>query len=327
MPPRPLSPIGGVFAPETPYGDAAPHPDALALSTGRACLAVMLQTLRPQAVYVPFYTCNSVYQPFVERRIPLRFYALDARLRPQAPPTLQTDEYFLWTNYFGVGGRDLADIAARYGDRLLIDDTHAFFAGRREGLWSFNSARKFFGVPDGAYLFAPTPLTVAAPRFSPAPSRHAHLARAGDWAAAYQAEAAYEATLDAVVRRISRVGERLLRGVDFARAAQIRRENFAVLHTHLAATNRLALDPAPTDIPFCYPYLPTAAIDRGALAQRQIFALPLWQDVIWRAVEGYAWERQLSRRLLALPIDPRYGPVQMHRLVATIMDLANRPQP
>ena len=31
----------------------------------------------------------------------------------------------------------------------------AIYINNNEDIWSFNSARKFFGVPDGAYLYSP----------------------------------------------------------------------------------------------------------------------------------------------------------------------------
>jgi hypothetical protein len=295
---------------------------AHALSTGRACLAVMLRELRPRRVYVPFYTCNTVFQPFVEAGVPMAFYCLDARLRPCDPPPLQDGEYFLWTNYFGVCGAATRELEARYGERLLIDDTHAFFAGRHAGRWSFTSARKFFGVPDGADLFAPHALTLEAPRFNPVWMRRPaqpRLDRPADrivWA--------NECVLDAAIRRISLVSEGLLRECDFARAARRRRENFAVLHDRLKATNRLAVDIAAADVPFCYPYLPALEIDQAALRKHHLFVSRLWPDVSIRAVDGFAWERHLAKALLPLPVDHRFCVADMRRICAVVEDAQSR---
>lgn len=277
--------------------------DAYALSTGRACLSALLAALRPTCVYVPFYTCNTVYQPFVERGVAIRFYAIDERFLPENPPLLREGEYILWTNYFGVCSRAVSSLAARYGARLLIDDTHAFFVGRHEGLWSFSSARKFFAVPDGAYLYAPSPIRVSAPRFDGISLRHLVLRAEGRRREALCAEAAYERTLGAAVLRISRHSEEALTTCNFDREAEKRRKNFAYLHAQLGATNRIALDLSAADAAFRYPYLPATPPDRMALRRRGIFIQPLWSDVLIRAAEGYAWERHLARTLLALPID------------------------
>ncbi len=309
-----IEPIGGVFALEEPHGGELPHRGAYALSTGRACLTAMLQHLRPACVHVPYYTCNTVFQPFVDLDIPIRLYAVDARFRPLDLPVLKAGEFILWTNYFGLCGRTTKQLVARYGSRLLIDDSHAFFSGRHDGLWSFTSARKYFGVPDGAFLFAPVELAVDAPRFDRAFVRHAELRRVGKYAEAERAYTKYERTLDASIRRISAIGETLLRGCDAGRAARIRRENFAVVHARLAATNRIAVEMAEDDIPFCYPYLPERTANRAVLYRRNIFVPTLWTDAISRAVDGFSWERYVGKFLLPLPIDHRYGADDMRRL-------------
>jgi hypothetical protein len=44
----------------------------------------------------------------------------------------------------------------KYGSRLLIENSKAFFAKSVLNTDTFYSARKFFGVPDGAYLYSDT---------------------------------------------------------------------------------------------------------------------------------------------------------------------------
>ena len=168
-------PVGGAFALEKPGQGPLPYAGAQWLSTGRACLAVFLREAKPSRVFVPFYACNTLYQPFVDRGVPVALYGIGEDFLPSNPPALKAGEYLLWTNYFGVCGKAGVTLAARYGERLVVDDTHAFFAGRHAGLWSFASARKFFGIPDGAFLFAPVAAAVDAPRFEPGTLRYAEL--------------------------------------------------------------------------------------------------------------------------------------------------------
>jgi hypothetical protein len=311
-------PIGGAFALEKPGQGPLPHAGAQWLSTGRACLAVFLREAKPSRVFVPFYACNTLYQPFVDRGVPVALYGLGEDFLPSNPPALKAGEYLLWTNYFGVCGRAEAALAARYGERLIVDDTHAFFAGRHAGMWSFASARKFFGIPDGAFLFAPVPAAVAAPRFDPGPLRYAELRARGRAREAERAYAVYERRLDAAVRRISRTGEEILRGIDYVRAAQRRRANFAHLHARLGSTNRLAPELEADAAPFCYPYLPRRPVRRAALLKKNIFVPRLWTDALVRAVDGFAWERLLGRDLMALPIDQRYGADDMERVCEAV---------
>lgn len=315
------SPFGGVL-PLAPVGvGEMAHPNALALSTGRACLALIADVLKPAAVYVPFYTCNTVFQPFVERGILLKFYAIGDDFRPLYPPVLQPGEYFLWTDYFGLCGHITTQIIAQYGDRLIIDDTQSFFSGRHEGCWSFTSARKWFGVPDGAFLFAPVPLRTEAPRFEGASLQHLLLSRLGRAVAALKNEYAYEGGLTAAIHRISAAAEIRLRGIDMARMAHIRRTNFAALHGRLCRHNQLAgfLNTCGTGVPFCYPFLSDRSLPRLSMAMRGVHLSAMWFDAAARAGEGYARERMLARSLLVLPVDPRYDAADMMRLSDLIL--------
>ena len=65
--------------------------------------------------------------------------------------TATWENYILYTNYFGICTKNAKKLAKKYKN-LILDNAQSFFT-EPIGLASFNSARKFFGVPDGAYLF------------------------------------------------------------------------------------------------------------------------------------------------------------------------------
>jgi hypothetical protein len=310
-----MKPIGGFFELELPHAGADPHPNAIALSTGRACLMVMLEHLKPGLVHVPFHTCDATLEPFRRSGIDTRFYAIKEDLSPASLPELAPGEYFLWTDYYGVCGGITERLKRHYGDRLLIDDTHAFYRGGHAGHWSFTSARKYFGVPDGAYLFAPVPVKVDAARMEAISLEHGLLRLAGRQEEAYRAYVAYERSLTSDVNRISRVSEGLLRGVDHRGVQVARRRNFDYLHAELGALNTLRMDIDAKAVPFCYPYLPVVPVDRPAMYARELFAPRLWPDALERDVPGYAFEKRLSTELLPLPIDHRYSSDDLRRFV------------
>lgn len=47
----------------------------------------------------------------------------------------------------------LQDMAARFGNRLLVDNAQALYDPPMEGIDTFYFPRKFFGVPDGGYAY------------------------------------------------------------------------------------------------------------------------------------------------------------------------------
>src|SRR5713226_4076173 len=72
--------IGGYLELELPRGHGSWHPDAIALNTGRACMATILRHVRPRTVRMPFYTCDALIAPVLEAGIGLEFYHLDKQL-------------------------------------------------------------------------------------------------------------------------------------------------------------------------------------------------------------------------------------------------------
>ncbi|MFZ1689152.1 MAG: hypothetical protein WAU70_17145 [Flavobacteriales bacterium] len=310
-----MKPIGGFFELELPRGGGSPHPGAVALCTGRACLTVLLQHLKPKLVHVPYHTCDASLEPFRRSNVGTRFYALDEDLHPVSLPDLASGEYFLWIDYYGVCGAITERLKTHYSDRLIIDDTHAFYRGGHAGHWSFTSARKYFGVPDGAFLFAPVPVAIDAARFAAVSLDHGLLRLLGRQAEAYRAYTSYERSLTGDVQRISAISEGLLRGVDHEAVKSARRRNFRYFHEQLGASNTFRYRFDPADVPFCYPYLPAVPIDRPAMYEKGLFAPQLWPDELERGIEGYAWEKRLSTELLPLPVDHRYTVDDLRRFV------------
>lgn len=310
--------IGGFFElePEVAQNSASFHASALALSTGRACLMMMLFELRPTRVFVPHYTCDALLEPLRMQGIEIAFYALNRDLSPKQALRLGSRDFIIYINYFGLCDKQVCELSSIYGRQLLVDDTHAFFHGRRTGHWSFTSARKYFGVPDGAYLFAPLELPTPASQFNGDDLSHLELRSNGLQKEAFAAYQVYEGTLDCSVARMSLFSsERLLR-VDYSSVAKQRRRNFDRLHAALGPTNKFVFDYG-IAVPFCYPYLCDRTELRFELFAKGIYPPTLWSDVVDRAAPD--WEIELSTALLPLPIDHRYGDTAMQQIIDSVM--------
>jgi hypothetical protein len=312
-----MKPIGGFIPLELPHLGAPYHDRAIGLSTGRACVRLMLQLLRPRLCYLPFYTCDSLVEPFEVQGIPYKFYEIDAELSPEYFPTLAEGEYFLYINYYGVKTSVLNELRERYGERLLIDNTHAFFEKGYPNNWSFTSARKYFGVPDGAYLYPPEQVAIDRnnfERFEGISIRHLAERLFGDPEQAYTQYVEYEESLTTDVKQMSAVSEKMLNAVDYEWVIGKRRENFNYLHRVLGSYNRLKLNPVGVETPFRYPFLPERPIPRGVLVQEKLFIPAFWPDTRQRGTEGFELSKQLSANLLPLPNDHRYSPEDLERL-------------
>ncbi|MEM1404160.1 MAG: hypothetical protein AAGG55_12570 [Pseudomonadota bacterium] len=308
--------IGGFFELETPGVEREHfHATALPVHTGRACLSLMIQALKPTRVYVPHYTCDAALDPFRDAGIALTFYSIDRAWLPADVPPMGPGDYLLYTNYFGLCEAQVSSLADQHGRNLLVDDTHAFFRGERPGLWSFTSARKSFGVPDGAYLYSPEELIVDLPEFTGFAIEHLELRREGHQAEGFAAFQRYEQSLDGRVLTMSEFSRNSLARVDYGAAAARRRENFQALDRELSSSNTLKFG-LRESVPFCYPYLPEVPIPHDRLYKHHVYPPVLWRDVLRR--ESPAWEQRLTQEVLPLPIDQRYGNTEMLTVVKSL---------
>ena len=317
-----MDPIGGYFGIELGAEGNPLHLQAQGYHSGRSALGAICTLLSPGHVYVPFYSCDSLRAPLDAAGIETRYYSVSARLDAELEVSLPRDGYLLYINYFGIKEREIERLRAVHGQRLIVDNTHAFF--RDADPLSFNSARKFFGVPDGAYAWAPGSL--------PVPERRAHAAAEhlllrdqgeAERERGLQAYRQAETKIEHALLAMSTLSEQLLARIDYPAASARRRTNFAALHSRLRADN--SLDPQLGDaVPYAYPWLAPEGLERSALLERGVFFPTLWPEVSQRKIDGFSLEKQLADRLWPLPVDQRYDAADMDRVATTVLNLLGR---
>ena len=295
--------FGGFLGLEVPRPGALLHDRALALASGRACLHRILRQVQPPRIHIPFYVCDAVVQACVAAGVPYEFYGIDAGLAPLGDPRGDEREVMLVVNYFGLM---TSTVAGLQSPTVIVDDSQAFYRQGSKETWSFNSARKFFGVPDGAYLYGP--VDSGEERLTSVTGDYRHLVSrlTGDGQEAYAEYVAHEASFTAEVRTISPLSDRLLRAVDYEGVARTRRQNFAVLDACFARMNRLERRLESSDVPLYYPLLPLRPVAHERLWQEGIFVPRLWPEVMTREGHNFADERLLAAEVLPLPVDQRY---------------------
>jgi hypothetical protein len=105
---------------------------------------------------------------------------------------------------------------------------------------------------------------------------------------------------------MSLLSERLLRGVDYTRVQQTRKDNYSVYERAFRSINQLTLPPLQDATPFCYPLMLDRELEKELLFEQGIFIPTFWKDVLKRGESGYEFEKLLARRMLPLPLDHRY---------------------
>ncbi len=314
--------IGGYFELEIRPGGAHYHGDALRFSSGRGALSYILKIARPRKVYLPFYICNVVFEPILLYGINYEYLNITSDFKIRDLPTLADDEMLLYNDYFGLMGNYVAELEQRYGDKLIIDATQSFFRARVGNAWIFNSARKFFGVPDGSYVYVPhgvdSPFTSEFRRNSDYIYDHLFMRLNGDPEPGYQTYRRNELIIDSQILQMSVLTEVLLTNVDYEYIKARRQANYEYLAERLESTNLLRLFPSSEDVPYFYPYLTQSGLKHEDFIQRRIYVTKLWLEMPIHNGSRYDYERSLASSILPLPIDHRYGRIEMDRILEVI---------
>ena len=200
-----MRPIGGFLDLELNRGYGKPYHETMALSTGRSCFFFILQKVQPTRAIIPYFICDALLQPLINLGIPLDFYSLDTSLEFKKIPKVNKSELIVYVNYFGLKSNYIVKLQRLYREKLVVDDTQAFFQLGYPGSWSFNSARKFFGVPDGAYLYGPK--KIRQPKLVRATPNSDHLINRmiGNQAESYRQFLEHETTLDYQLKSMSKL--------------------------------------------------------------------------------------------------------------------------
>ena len=313
-----MIPIGGYFSLELPLANTF-HPNALALNTGRNCLEYVLRCRKYCKVYIPYYTCGVVMEPFQKLGVVYDYYRINQKLELAEEITLNDDEALLYTNYFGLKQPYAEQLAKRYGTQLVMDNTQAFYAMPIPSIDTFNTCRKFFGVPDGAYLYSDAKADFDIEQ-DVSYDRMSFLLKRLDLGA----EAGYadfreqsERLVGQPIKWMSKLTMQMMSSIDYKTAANRRRSNYQKLHDHLAASNQLQLPLTEDSVPMVYPYLTDDKDLKKRLIAEKIFVATYWPNVLeW--CKPNDWEFQLAEKTVFIPIDQRYGEEDMNRIIDII---------
>ena len=296
--------IGGYFELELRKGEHY-HKDAIRLNSGSNCFEYILRVRKYKKVYVPYYTCHVIYDVAQRQGVEMAYYQINEQLEPIELPELKTHEAFLYTNYYGLKQSCVERLAEKYGKQLIVDNAQAFYSKPIIGIDTFYSPRKYFGVPDGGYLYTDAVLNEEFPQ-AESMQRMTHLLKRIEQGAEagyadYQRE---EETLGgSPIERMSKLTDALLRSIDYEKIAQVRISNYKILDEQLGKSNAIHLTLPQGDVPMVYPYLTQDATLKQRLIANKIFVATYWPNVD----ENGDLEATLKMNLLPLPIDQRYN--------------------
>ncbi len=308
--------IGGYFELEY-FPGALPHNGALTLSSGRASLTYLIEQRKIQKLLLPDFICDVVEKVCRSYSVALRRYAIGTDLRP---PELQPEdgEWVYLVNYYGqLTNEEISRYTGKY-KHVIIDNAQAFFVPAVPGADTLYTCRKFFGVPDGAFLYTDAPAR-RLDRDESWTRMGFVLGRYERGAGEFYAEASRNnEMLSEEPKAMSALTENLLRAVDFDAVSVKRTDNFRMLHEALGGENLLNV--RMTEGPYAYPLmLSEGERIRQALIGKKIYVAQLWPNVLQSSTKDTAASR-LTRQILPLPCDQRYGPEEMRFIIEAVRD-------
>ena len=320
---QPVKTLGGYMGLQLPEGNPY-YPDLIKLNTARNSLEYILMIKGYKKIYLPYFTCEVLLEPIRRLNLTYHFYKIDVNMDPIIDFDVDDESCMLYTNYFGVKTATVRELCQTQKN-LIIDNAQAFYEAPIGGVDTFYSCRKFFGVPDGAYLFTSGEQRIALQQDS-AVNRVSHLIKAID----LNIEAGYadyvrnnDVLIDNEIKEMSPFTQRVLEGIDYNYCANKRKQNFSVLHSQLGELNELKLPFAEDDTPMVYPLLVHQADLKAKLIERKIFVPTYWPNVYdWAAPDSL--EYHLTKHMVSLPVDQRYNTDDMKYMADMVRSLVTK---
>lgn len=309
-----MRPIGGYFELELQHVSNVPHADGLFVNSGRNALEYILLALNPKKVYIPYFTCDVVLEPFNKHNIPYQFYHINESLELAEDIELKEGEYLLANNYYGIKDNYIQQLAERFQGRMIVDNAQALYA--EETQHCFYSPRKFVGIPDSGIVVTDGCLEKELETDYSYDRCSHHLKRYDLGSSAGYGDFrdnSHKLVMQPIFKT-SVLTMRLLDSIDFEDVKAKRLKNFKMLDDALGASNRLTISLAPTSVPMVYPYLCKDDNLREELISEQVFVATYWPNVFDWCKESDI-EYKFAKYVLPLPCDQRYGEEDMDRII------------
>lgn len=309
--------IGGYFELENFISNEY-YSDLIALNTARSALIYIMKAKKIKKIYIPYFLCNVIREILIKYNYEFEYYNIDKNFRPIFSKILKENEYIYIVNYYGQLKEDDIKGFKKIYNRIILDNTQAFFQKPIYDIDTIYTCRKYFGVPDGAYLSTKTKLKEDF-EFDKSMHRMEHLlGRFENCASDF-----YNRFIDIdemfkeePIKNMSKLTHNILGAIDYEKIKYKREKNFSYLYKKFRNYNLLNL--RNVEGPFMYPLLvKDGDFIRKKLAKMGIYIPTLWPNVINESSIN-SIEYEYSMNILPLPCDQRYSIEDMEYLVEMV---------
>ena len=216
-----MSEIGGYIELDT-YTGKMLHNDGIKLNCGRNALAYLLKAKQIKKLYMPKFMCDSCDKVLADNDVDVVYYHIDLDFRPMIS---SWDGFLYVVNFYGQLSNDYIK---SLGSNIIVDNAQAYFQEPIDGFDTLYTCRKFFGVPDGAVLYADKQIEIneidqSYTRMNFLLGRYERTA--GEFYKEYVDNNHF--FKDEPIKRMSRLTDNLLHGVDYELIKSRRTDHFA----------------------------------------------------------------------------------------------------
>ena len=298
--------------------------DIARLNSGRAAIYHAVRCFYSQTVWLPYYECDTVRDFLIEKGLRVKYYYIDKEFTPMID-SISNEESIVIVNYFGIMSYSrMTDLAARY-NHVIIDNAQAFFAEPLESCMNVYSARKFIGVPDGAYVVGSN-CNQFLDGYEQDYSSDTSLfllqrIEYGCEGKAYQSRMINEQRInDSDVKKMSKLTHGILDGTDYEVIKIKRRENFNEANRLFQSIN--LINPLKDYDDSCFPMVYPLVVEDDSLIDRLQKAKHFqghWWSYLLNEVKEGSFEYWISRFIVPITIDQRYSIQDIDNLYSEVI--------
>lgn len=296
------------------------HEGAIALNCGRNALAYLIKARNIKKILIPKFLCDSIQKLCKRENVQYKYYSIGKDFLPLSID-LASDEWLYIVNFYGQISNEILEMLVNQYKRVIIDNVQAYFQMPISNVDTIYTCRKFFGVADGAFLYTDAKLGQNLELDESFDRMRFLLGRFERTAAEFYSE--YVANNDMFenepIKKMSKLTDNLLRGIQYEKVKRIRTENFKLLHTEFSDVNKLVLT-VPNGA-FMYPlYIENGTEIRKKLQKEKVYIPTLWPDV-FDVCEPFELEYDMAANILPLPCDQRYDENDILNLINIIKEI------
>lgn len=312
-----MTEIGGYFGLDY-FIDNPYHINMIEFNSGRNALLFLVRSKNIKKLFIPYFLCDSISNTLENNFIEFEYYNIDENLKPIFNRKLKNDEYLYLVNYFGSLNDDIIQSFKDKFIRVIVDNTQSFFQKPIDSIDTLYSIRKYFGVPDGAYLYTNQELKLDLSPDTTKDRMEHILGRFEETASSYYNVYKNNDKIlgNRPLKKMSKISKNILGAIDYEKVIIRRNSNYDYLSKKLDSTNKLNLEKS--NAPFCYPYYVENGLEiKKILAQSQIYIPTLWPNVVDNNSRE-THEYKFAANILPLPCDQRYSTEDMSYMVNTL---------